>query len=289
MPTTALRISFDEPYFGLFDCPDPCAGTVLENRPDASETYDGVELQLIKSFSNGWMARVSFAWNDQRQHIGPGAIVDPNNETPGVNVSGPTLSDGQINARWQFNVSGSFPLPWGIEGGLNLFGREGFPAVYSVFVLTDGEVFNASLIQIGPATRYRTPKVFVADLQLSKTFHLRGVAITPTFDCFNLFNKRTILGRGGIVGVYYGRFTTGCSIRTTTSTTLTTTSRPACTGVACGLRSRREARAAPVPVTSVPRRHRGWRARGCSCRPRNCHRARHAPSESGRCPPDLPA
>ena len=115
-------------------------------------------------------------------------------------MSGPTLSDFQINARWQFNVSGSFPLPWGIEGGMNVFGREGFPAVYSVVVFTNRVFFHASAIQIGPATRYRTPKVFYADLQLSKTFRLREVAITPTFDCFNLFNKRTILGRGGIVG-----------------------------------------------------------------------------------------
>jgi len=197
-----LTISFDEPFYGLIDCPDPCAGTVLENRPDASETYDGVELQVIKSFSDGWMARVSFAWNDARQHIGPGAINDPNNVTPGTNASGPTLNGGQINARWQFNVSGSFPLPWGIAGGLNLFGREGFPAVYWVDVETHGAVFYSSPNQIGEATRYRMPNVFVADLQLSKTFRIGGVAIVPSFDCFNLFNSRTVLGRGGSVGTY---------------------------------------------------------------------------------------
>jgi hypothetical protein len=199
-----FTISFDEPYSGLVDCPDPCAGSVIENRPDASESYDGVEVQLMKSFSHGWMARVGFAWNDARQHIGPGAISDPNNEAPGVNVSGPTLAGGQINARWQFNVSGTFPLPWGISGGLNLFGREGFPADYSVVVLTGGldSVFHISNIQIGEATRYRTPKVFTADLQLSKTLRFGRVEITPTFDCFNLFNSRTILGRGLPVGLY---------------------------------------------------------------------------------------
>ncbi len=75
-----FMISFDVPYFGLMDCPDPCAGTVLENRPDASETYDGVELQLIRAFSDGWMVRVGFAYNDARQQIGPGAIINPNND-----------------------------------------------------------------------------------------------------------------------------------------------------------------------------------------------------------------
>ena len=138
----------------------------------------------------------------REQHIGPGAIVEPNNETPGINASGPVLYGDQINARWQFNISGAFPLPWGISGGLNLFAREGFPAVYSVEVITQGAVYDSSLIQIGDPTRFRTPKVFEADLQLSRTFRVGEVAITPTFACFNLFNSRTILGRGGPVGRY---------------------------------------------------------------------------------------
>jgi hypothetical protein len=73
-----------------------------------------------------------------------------------------------------------------------------------VLAFTGGEtsVFHAPLLQIGPATRFRTPNVFIADLQLSKTFRLGGVEITPTFDCFNLFNSGTILGRGGTVGIY---------------------------------------------------------------------------------------
>ncbi len=90
----------------------------------------------------------------------------------------------------------------GISGGLNLFGREGFPAVYAVNVDTEVAVPHDSFIQIGPATRYRTPTVFEADLQLSKTFAVGEVAITPMFGCFNLFDSRTILGRGGIVGRY---------------------------------------------------------------------------------------
>ena len=85
---TGFVLEFDEPYYGLTTCPDPCVGTVLENRPDASQTYSGVELQLLKPFRNGWMARVSFAYNDWQQQIGPGAIVNPNDETPGTNASG---------------------------------------------------------------------------------------------------------------------------------------------------------------------------------------------------------
>ena len=93
-PETGFVLNFSEPYYGLTECPPPCVGTVLENRPDASETYSGFELQLLKSFSHGWMARVSFGYNNSQQHIGPGAIVDPNNEVPGTNASGPVVEGG---------------------------------------------------------------------------------------------------------------------------------------------------------------------------------------------------
>ena len=116
--------------------PLPGSGVVLENRPDANETYSGVELQFLKAFSHGWMARVSFAYNDWQQHIGPGAIVDPNNETPGTNATGPVVESGIINATWQFNVSGMVELPLGIAAGVNLFGRQGFPTPYFVEVAT---------------------------------------------------------------------------------------------------------------------------------------------------------
>ena len=172
-----FTISFDEPFYGLIDCPDPCSGGMLENRPDASETYDGVELQVIKSFSKGWMARVSFAWNDARQHIGPGAIVDPNNEAPGTNATGPALNSGQINARWQFNVSGTVQLPWEIIAGVNFFGREGFPILYTFDALTHGAVFHVSPNQIGDGHALSNAQSLRRSTCSSpKTFRLGGVA-----------------------------------------------------------------------------------------------------------------
>ena len=68
----------------------------------------------MKAFSHGWMARVSFGYNDWQQHIGPAGIINPNNEVPGTVASGPVVV-GTINATWQFNVSGMVELPLGIE------------------------------------------------------------------------------------------------------------------------------------------------------------------------------
>jgi hypothetical protein len=197
-----FTLDFDVPYYGLIECPDPCAGTELQNRPDATETYSGFEIQLIKAFSHGWMARVSFAYNDWQQHIGPGAIVNPNNETPGVNASGPAVA-GVINATWQFNVSGSVTLPLGVAAGVSFFGRQGFPIPYTVGVQTNDEMFNFYALQVGKVTDFRLANVYQLDVQLSRAFRLGpSLTVIPQFACFNLLDSRTVLERNGFMGVY---------------------------------------------------------------------------------------
>lgn len=196
-----FALSFSEPYYGPTTDPAP-DGTQLQNRPDYTRPYDGVELQLIKAFSHGWMLRASFAYNDWRQNVGPGAIVDPNNQAPGTNASGPVVAEG-INATWQFNVSGMAKLPLGIVAAMNLFGRQGFPIIYSVEVLTHDSNNSTPNLQIGPATAYRLPNVVTLDLRLERSFTIGpAVAVTLAFDCFNLLNSRTVLAREGSVGSY---------------------------------------------------------------------------------------
>lgn len=200
-PATGFVLNFSEPYYGLTTNPPPL-GSEIQNRPGTRETYDGFELQVLKAFSHGWMLRVSFAYNDWRQHIGPGAIVNPNNETPGTNANEPVVESG-INATWQFNVSGVVELPLGIQAGLNLFGRQGFPILYWVEAVTNDTDFSRPAIQIGQATDYRTPNVYVLDLQLSRVFPIGSrVAVGPVLDCFNVLDSHTVLARNGFVGTY---------------------------------------------------------------------------------------
>ena len=193
-----ITLDFDVPYYGLVACADPCNGTELQNRPDAYETYSGFELQLVKAFSHGWMARVSFAYNEWRQHIGAGAIVNPNNVTPGVNASGPVF-----NAKWQFNVSGMVTLPFDIAAGVSLFGRQGLPIPYAIGVQTNDERLNFYPIQIGTIGDDRLPNVYQLDLQLSRPFRLGSkLTVIPEFACLNLLDSRTVLDRNGFTGVY---------------------------------------------------------------------------------------
>jgi hypothetical protein len=193
-----VTLGFDVPYYGLIACADPCSGTELRNRPDAHQTYSGVEVQLIKSYSHGWMARASFAYNDWRQHIGSGAIVNPNDESPGVNSSGPV-----ITATWQFNVSGSVELPLGISAGVNVFGRQGFPIPYFVGVETNDSRLNAYGLQVGTLEDHRLSSVYQVDLQIARAFRVgASITVIPQFACFNLLDRQTALDRDGFMGFY---------------------------------------------------------------------------------------
>ncbi len=208
--TNGFVLDFSEPYYGLTQCASPCVAFLFTNRSDFSETYDGVELQLVKTFSHGWAARVSFAYNDWQQHVGQGGIIDPNNFVGGVNVSGPVVdAANNINSTWQFNVSGVVQLLLGIQASANLFGRQGFPILYSVEAITTNNpnfvnhVGENPAIQIGPVGAYRLPNVFLLDLHLERAFLFgSSVTISPVFDCFNVLNSRTVLARNGFVGVY---------------------------------------------------------------------------------------
>jgi hypothetical protein len=201
-------LNFDVPSYALTQCAtDSCSSVLLENRPDFTETFSGVELQLVKRLSHGWSARAGFAYNDWQQHVGPGAILNPNNLAGGMNASGAVVDiNNNINSTWQFNVSGMVQLPLGIEASANFYGRQGYPIVYGVQVFTHDTVpnlFENPFIQVGPVGAYRLPDVFLLDLHLEKAFAIGStVTISPMFDCFNVANSRTALTQDGVVGYY---------------------------------------------------------------------------------------
>ncbi|HTO77040.1 MAG TPA: TonB-dependent receptor [Thermoanaerobaculia bacterium] len=202
-------LDFSEPYYGLTTDPPP-VGTELRNRPDTRETYDGVELQVVKRLSHGWMLRASFAYNDWRQHIGPGAIVDPNGVVPNPNVSGPVVEQTGdrfgpifVNSTWQFNVSGMVELPLGIETSANFFGRQGFPLVSFVRTFANDTRDTILGVQIGPTVSQRLSDVFELDLHAERAFRIGStLTVTPAIDCFNAADSRTVLSRSGNAGTY---------------------------------------------------------------------------------------
>ena len=94
-------------------------------------------------------------------------------------------------------------LPFGIAASANLFGRQGFPILYEVEVITPESVFYNFNLLIGPATRYRTPNVYQLDLQLLRAFVIgSAVTVIPQVACLNVLGSDTVLSRDGLVGTY---------------------------------------------------------------------------------------
>jgi hypothetical protein len=202
-----FSLNFNEPFYFL-DLPDTPTGDLFLNRPGATNTFHGVEFSAVKRLSHHWMARVSGGWMSWKQQIPPEAILDPNNywSRAGPNEDGGTVVGYSpkdtlwINARWQFNVTGMYQFPLGINFAANFFGREGYPQSYYVST-PRGPVDNARpRILIGKIDQFRLDNVYQLDLRLEKTFNIGRVSITPTAECFNVTNNNTVLQRESRVG-----------------------------------------------------------------------------------------
>ena len=164
----------------------------------------------MKRLSHNWMMRASVGWNDFRQFVSPQSITDPNNlwALGGQNDNN-TLAVGYssksylfINGSWQFNVTGLYQFPLGINLGANLFGRQGYPFLPYVRVRTRDVADTRPLILIGKVGDYRLDNLYQLDLRLEKTFTIGKVSVTPAAEVFNLANSATVLQRYSRVGTF---------------------------------------------------------------------------------------
>ena len=148
--SNGFTVSFDEPYY-LLTLPDKPQGDLALNRPGASQRYFGVDVSIVKRLSKSWMLRASVGWSSFRQYLEPESIQNPNNlwNEGGQNDDGglaTAVSPKQnvwLNAAWQFNLNGLYQGPWGLTLGANLYGRQGYPRPYEVFVFNTGGAANS--------------------------------------------------------------------------------------------------------------------------------------------------
>jgi Carboxypeptidase regulatory-like domain/TonB-dependent Receptor Plug Domain len=201
-----FSLSFDEPFY-LLDLADRPTGDLFLNRPGATQTFHGIEVSFVKRLSNKWMLRASGSWMNWKQQIPPEAVLDPNNrwDLAGQNEDGGAVvgytpkGSMWINARWQFNVTGMYQFPWGINASANFFGREGYPKSY-YFLAPHPLEEDTKYILIGNIDQFRLENVYELDLRLEKTFNIGQVSITPMAECFNVTNANAILDRNGRTG-----------------------------------------------------------------------------------------
>ena len=194
-------------------------GYVYDNRPDYDQTYHGVDLILTKRLANRWMARGSFTYNWNKQHVGTSACVDPTNVLPGqsLNVGDPqtaytaqTCADNVVvgvrstgsgdkssvflSSKWQFYLNAMYQLPLGFNIAGSFFGRQGYPINWFRRVVgPDGELRD---VAVSGLDDQRYDNVYELDGRLEKVIPITTSAnLTISADVFNITNEDTILQR----------------------------------------------------------------------------------------------
>ena len=204
-----FTVNFAEPIYGL-NLEEPPVGNLFYNREGARQRFHGIEFSAVKRLSDRWMLRGSFGWQSFKQHIPESAITNPNNlwGLGGQNDDG-GLATGYsskaflfISANWQFNVTGLYQLPGGINLGANFFGRQGYPQPYYVRTRTGDTLNQRVQLLVDRVDTYRLDNLYQFDIRLDKSFKLGPVEVTPTAELFNVTNSGTVLQRFARVGDY---------------------------------------------------------------------------------------
>jgi hypothetical protein len=170
------------------------------NRPDYEQIYQGVELSAQRRMANRWMMRAQVTLADWTQNVGPRGVQNPSRLLVGdgcytcdnSTVASSNGSDGYINSRWAYSLTGIVELPWRVNLGAVVTGREGYIQGYNVRERVDN-VFRRYVIN--DFDDYRLPDLFQVDLRLGKEFAIRNFAFELGIDAFNITNERTILWR----------------------------------------------------------------------------------------------
>jgi len=202
-------LAFDEPYY-LLTLPQAPTGGLALNRPGASQRYFGVDVSAVKRLSKNWMLRASIGWSSFRQHLEPESIQNPNNlwnwggqnDDGGLATAVSPKDNVWLNAGWQFNLNGLYQGPWGLTLGTNLYGRQGYPRPFRVFVITDDPVTGDLGLLIDQIDTYRYPNLYQLDLRLQKTLQIGPVSVTPAVELFNVVNSDTLFNSFPNAGEY---------------------------------------------------------------------------------------
>jgi len=180
---------------------------ILTNWDGYSSRYNGIEASVVKRLSNRWMARVGGSYNLSNEYYDQNPARDnfgnptPTDTEPLVN-GGPFVvrsaasgaGDYFIHAKWQVSANGLYVLPYDIELGGSLFGRQGypFPVYKQVSLGTDG----SRRVLVSPELdSIRLDDLWNLDLRVARTFRFGTTSFDAIADLFNVFNANTALVR----------------------------------------------------------------------------------------------
>ncbi len=179
---------------------------VLTNRPDFRRTYGGVELDVRKRSSNGWMLNGSLSYNNAVEHYdSPDAYEDPtniaqNNDSQFAPTNtdvggGGAASPVPVNAKWISRFNGSYRLPWRMNVAATLDLRQGYPDLQAIRIAARPNRAAAINVLLDPVGDVRLPTFSSMDFHLDREVAIGGVKLRPAMDVFNLANSNTVMGR----------------------------------------------------------------------------------------------
>ena len=227
--------AYSVPYYTLKSGVPVPVFYVYTNRKDYSQTYQDLELSATKRMANNWMMRANLTLSDWKQHVGPGAIVDPSpllgNSTNSFDscsvCNGSTVGSGGgigstfMNSKWAYSITGVYQLPWQVSLGAAFNGRQGYVIPYYVQFRDKKEGTQKKLMVSPEFDSFRLPNIANLDLRAAKDFKMtRGVVLNVSLDAFNVLNQHTVLDRNTLLDVgadgtdpLYNRITTLMSPR----------------------------------------------------------------------------
>jgi hypothetical protein len=211
--------------------------SVITNRPDYTQTYNGVELTATKRMADRWMMRFNASFNDYSDDCGDDSFANPTVQLNGTGIvnfvassaGAPNCTGGQvapqsagsgafgnvfINSKWNMNLNGAYILPWDINIGANVMARQGYPAPQRATV-TGMRGGNPTVV-LDEMGDIRFDNVYQLDLRIAKDFRFFDrLGITLSADVFNATNERTVLQRN--TGLLTNAYTAATGAVTTSS------------------------------------------------------------------------
>lgn len=186
----------DLPFYDLLSRPSYS----LLNPAQAYRQYDAVFLRAEKRYSNGWSARASVVWSENKgnTYAADGYTTEWSDRNGQVNADGLLPNHSQ----WEVKLSGTVDLPWGFMAGAfyQFYSGEYWTPYVQVRGLYRNDRANVFLNERGSE---QLPDRHLVDLKLSKQFRLGDkLALTVFADSFNLLNSGTELGVDSFLGTY---------------------------------------------------------------------------------------
>ena len=194
------------------------AGVHVENRPDFSNRYFGVEVTARKRMSNNWMLDSSFTYRDWTTDY---ECLDAGNPTAAgatcyQDPTNPLMLDDQwffqdlrgsgksrvfLGSKWQFKLGGMYQFPYGINVGAFLQAQQGnaLPKRVRVSSARRSGLGNYDALQ-EPFGDVRLANVSILDLRIEKSTDMGFGTLSLYGDLFNALNSNTIIGQDPRVG-----------------------------------------------------------------------------------------